>query len=344
MWRFGLVVVGVVIAFGAGSQRAVAQETVVAREMRPTPVAAHGGRLAWSRFDPAVGAYRLVTRLGDEVASVPVAPRREAFDIDLGPAAGGGVAAVYSRCENPTGMPLDSEQRRPPGGCDLFRYDFATGAEQLLRGASTEQASEYLPSIAGDRVAFARVYERREGRRGRLPYVYVRRIAGAEHSERQPGGARGLTGRPGPTSLDLAGRRLALTWGRRLHDGKRYRTAFRVVETDREGSEVFAEATSASDDPGELISATLGDEFAYVAERHEPASRRNRFLAYNLERSSGMFFVQTPAPLVSVAPVEGLGRYVYSTCDQGAGCAIGIAQPETVGGSTDPLPPPRPGP
>ena len=32
-------------------------------------------------------------------------------------------------------------------------------------------------------------------------------------SERQPGGLRGETGLPGPTSLDLAGIRLALTWG-----------------------------------------------------------------------------------------------------------------------------------
>lgn len=343
MWRVGLVV-GVVIALGTGAQPAAAQETIVAREMRPTPVAAYGERLAWSRFDSAIGAYRLMTRLGGQVASVPVTPRQEAFDVDLGPAEEGGIAAVYSRCENPTRMPLDSKQRRPPEGCDLYRYDFATGTERLLRGASTQQASEYLPSISGDRVAFARVYERREGRRGRLPYVYVRGIASARHSERQPGGARGLTGRPGPTSLDLAGRRLALTWGRRLHDGERYRTALRVVETDRKSSEVYAEATSARDDPGELLSATLRDEFAYVAERHAPTSRRNRFLAYKLERFGGMFFVQTPATLVSAAPVEGLWQYVYSTCDEGAGCAIGIAEPKTGGGASDPLPPPRPGP
>lgn len=317
----------------AGVQGASASTTVVASEARPTPVAAYGGRLAWSSFDPAIGAYRLMTRFDGQEAIVPVAPREEAFDVDLGPAGAGRIVAVYSRCENATPMPLSSEQRRPPEGCDLYRYDFATGSEQLLGQASTQESSEYLPSISGDRVAFTRVYERREGRRGKLPYVYVRKIASTKRSDRLPGGARGLTGRPGPTSLDLAGQLLALTWGRRLHDGERYRSALRVVGTDREESQVIADATSAPGDPAELVSATLRDGFAYVAERHEPASRRNRFFGYELEPFGRTFFAETPAPLASAAPIDGVNRYAYSTCRKSAGCEVGIAQSELVGGT-----------
>jgi hypothetical protein len=85
-------------------------------------------------------------------------------------------------------------------------------AETLLEGPSTAATTEVLPSIWRGEVAFVRVYHRREGRRGRLPYLYVRTLDDDATSRRQPGGARGSSGVPGPMALDLAGSRLAFTW------------------------------------------------------------------------------------------------------------------------------------
>ena len=83
--------------------------------------------------------------------------------------------------------------------------------ESRAAGVSSPGASEFLPTIWRDRLGFGRVYEQRAGVRGIYPYVYVR--VGDASSQRQPGGLRGETGLPGPTSLDLAGIRLGLTWG-----------------------------------------------------------------------------------------------------------------------------------
>ncbi len=73
-------------------------------------------------------------------------------------------------------------------------------------------ASEFLPAVDRRRIVFARVYDNRSGRRGELPYLYVRPLEGPGHSLRLPGGPRGDTGLPGPTSLAIHGRRVAFTW------------------------------------------------------------------------------------------------------------------------------------
>ena len=115
-------------------------------------------------------------------------------------------AARPSRASAPTSCRSGRRGR----GCDVYRFALGGARETRVDGVSTGDASEFLPSIWRDRVAFGRVYEQRAGMRGVYPYVYVR---GGGPSERQPGGLRGETGLPGPTSLDLAGVRLGLTWG-----------------------------------------------------------------------------------------------------------------------------------
>jgi hypothetical protein len=189
--------------------------TVVDTVLRPTPVSAFQGRAVWSRFDPATGRYQLVTATAADPrpAVLPIPSRAVPFDADLGPGPGGSTVAVYSRCARepfgagPDGMPVWSTGR----GCDIYVFDFADPQEVRYGAGNTRDASEFLPSIWGTRIAFARRYERRTGRRGIYPYVYVVPIPG-DPSERLPGGSRGVTGRPGPFGLDLAGRSLALGW------------------------------------------------------------------------------------------------------------------------------------
>lgn len=193
-----------------------AQDHRLATLGAPAEVSTHGGITAYSQRLPD-GRFRLMVDPATEGAPqpVPVASRGAPFDVDLGPGPGGGVVAAYSRCRT---EPQSRPSSRPAPahatgrGCDLYLYDFAAARERRLDGASTGKASEFLPSVWRDEVAFARVFESRSGRRGRLPYLYVRRLDDTQPSRRQPGGARGISGLPGPGSLDLYGRRLSFSW------------------------------------------------------------------------------------------------------------------------------------
>jgi hypothetical protein len=206
-------------------------DDTIATVSAPTPVSAFGNRVAWSAFDSASATYRLMTESGGTISAVPVAPRTVPFDIDLGPNDRGHIVAAYSRCRR-------DPPRRDPAignaiaqlpdwsrgrGCDLYRFDFTTGREAKIRSPSSAHASEFLPSVWKRNVAFARVYERRPGRAGHRPYLYVQPPGG--HSRRIPAGLRSrlnfcsgipqrcrLKQEPGPTALDLWGRRLAFGW------------------------------------------------------------------------------------------------------------------------------------
>jgi hypothetical protein len=217
------------LAWPAG---AIADETI-ANVTRPTPVSAHAGRIVWSEFDAATNAYYLTQRSGGVTSRVPVRPRAVPFDVDLGPDVNGDTVAAYSRCAR------DPKRRDPrignaiaqmPGwasgrGCDLYRFDFATGRETRIATANSPGASEFLPTIWKASVAFARVYERKRGLKGERAYLYARPISGVARSRKLIAGSRSdlrfCTGRPrrcervvepGPTSLDLFGRRLAFGW------------------------------------------------------------------------------------------------------------------------------------
>ncbi len=202
---------------------------------RQTEVDSFGGWAAWSAFEEGVG-YRLVLRgPGGEIAAASVKPRAVPFDVDLGPSEDDGVVAAYSRCaQEPDEYGAGGVLLRTTGrGCDIFRLDVLGGGETKLKGASTDQASEYLPSIWEDSVAFARVYEQRKGRRGDLPYLYVRPLDGGR-SDRQPGGRRGDDGLPGPTGLDLYGRRMSFSWEWRAGDRLRSELRLDTVGGDHE--------------------------------------------------------------------------------------------------------------
>jgi len=199
------------------------------------PIDRFGGTSVWSVREG--GRYFLVADRGGQIRRLGIASRGVPFDVDLGPDENGDVVAAYSRCEKEPRVPaITSRLYSTPvaaystgRGCDLYRYDFASGQESKLPGASTNQASEFLPSVWRDDVAFGRVYEQRSGRRGIYPYLYVRALEGGR-SDRQPGGPRGVNGLPGPTSVDLYGRRLAFVWNYARRD------ADKGARTDDEGT------------------------------------------------------------------------------------------------------------
>jgi hypothetical protein len=220
--------------FGGQGSGASAESSELGRTWAPTTVAHYGGMTAWSALDPRTGEYELMLHDGDGARPAGVAPRAVPFDVDLGPDERGDVVAVYSRCER---EPRLSHRSRPglsvPAtgrGCDVFKISLAEAAsaiETRVPGVSTSRASEFLPSIWRGRIAFARVYEDREGRRGRLPYLYVRSLEDGVASQRVPRGPRGQTGLPGPRTLDLYGQRLGIVWEHTRRSGA-LRTAIRL--------------------------------------------------------------------------------------------------------------------
>jgi hypothetical protein len=255
-----------------------AADTQIAELERPSSVSAHDGRLAWSTWDASAGAYRLTTWKDGERSTVPVAPREAPFDVDLGPGPDGGVVAAYSRCRQ------EHEQPSRARGCDLYTYSFATGREQKLAGASTDQASEFLPSVWRDEVAFARVYEQREGRRGTLPHLYVRPLTTARSatSKRQPGGSRGRTGLPGPVALDLYGRRLSFVWEYVPANAGavRYRSELRL-DTVGGGHMVVDRVGSGGASSNRMLGPTGADGRIYFGTLSVGA-QRNRFKRYRI--------------------------------------------------------------
>lgn len=267
-------------------------EFTVAIVQRPTPVTAYAGHVIWSQFDPAAGVFRLMeahaSPSGLQTTALPVAPRAVPFDADAGPGEDGAPAVVYSRCATeprlggvdlpaPAGVPVWATGR----GCDVYRYELAGGpGEVLVPGVSTPTASEFLPSLWRSRVAFARRYDRRAGSRGLYPYLYVR---GTGTSERQPGGARGSTGLPGPTSLDLAGTRLAFTWGLDVRTEARF-------DTTGGGERELLDSTSRGEASREVLSAFVFNGriwWAHTADREQGLStyRRWQISASKLEQA-----------------------------------------------------------
>jgi hypothetical protein len=195
---------------------AAAADTVIAQERAPTKISAEINRVVWSSYDPATGDYHLMSKeTFGTPTRLPVAPRKVPFDVDLGYLGEGAEFAAYSRCKREPNIVGGGSGGLLPDyatgrGCDIYLFDFSANKESRYATVSSGHASEFLPSLSpAGRIAFARVYERRRGRHGIVPYIYSSR---GSSPHRIAGGPRGKTGLPGPTSLDLKGRLLAYGW------------------------------------------------------------------------------------------------------------------------------------
>jgi hypothetical protein len=208
-----LVVLTAAVALVAPATSSAAEQ-VLDRLYRPAVVSAFNGAVVTSAYDTATKTYQLELVRTDRIEILPVRPRTVPFDVDLGPGPGG-TTATYSRCrvEPRHTSPTTSLPDWPTGlGCDIYMLDLITLRERKIAGASTDDASEFLPSVWRNTVAFGRVYERRAGRRSVLPYLYYRNLT-AGRSGRLPGDERGDGDlENGPAALDLFGKRLAFVW------------------------------------------------------------------------------------------------------------------------------------
>lgn len=121
----------------AGADQAVAE---IARQ---APVAAYGGWEAWSSYDGAAGRYTLMVAVpGQPAAPVGIPTSSQPFDVSLGPDRDHNVAAVYRRCT--------------ASGCDIRRYNTASGHDVKLSTVSSPSYDEATPAIWGANVVFTR--------------------------------------------------------------------------------------------------------------------------------------------------------------------------------------------
>jgi hypothetical protein len=278
-----LLILAAILAALAGPATAMADETL-AQVARPTAVSSYDGRILWSEYDTAAQAYFLTQRFGRTITRLPVKPRAVPFDVDVGRNAGNQTVAAYSRCRRDparrdprTGNALAQMPQWSSGrGCDLYVFNLRTSVETRVRGASSSHASEFLPTVWRERIAFARVYERRRGRAGERAYLYFHRLKRAGGSRRLPAGDRArdrfCSGRParcrllvepGPTSLDLVGRYFAFGWDS-TRDGPTSAVHFEKRRAGRIRRRVVARGGSGEIQARELLGPQIDGRYRIV--------------------------------------------------------------------------------
>jgi hypothetical protein len=258
-----------------------------------------GARVVWSSFDPGTATYRLMTRFAGVTSVVPVAPRKAPFDVDLGPNRSGDTVAAYARCHTDPALNTVPIRQATARGCDLYEFNFATGREARLAAPSTRSASEVLPSMWRNEVAFVRIYERRKGRAGALPHLYVRRLTGRGPARRQRSGPRGNFGAPQLGSLDLSGAWLAFQWSYvKVGDGHS------EIRLDRVGRGQRRLASQVTTHGGIVnrnsISPTIAGGYVYWARMCWGDQTLSRYLRYRID-TRRLQKAAAPDSLVSLA-------------------------------------------
>jgi hypothetical protein len=148
-------------------------------------VAAYGTRLAWSHYDQPSGRYWLMTSVAGVTSRVPVGSRGSPFDVGLGPDDHGHAVAVFSRCQRER-VSSDALPFSHDAGCVLNAYDFVTGAQWRIAGASSPRRSPGQPTVWGNRVAFAQ--DDQPGHPARIG-VYIAPLRGHGRATRIHGGS-----------------------------------------------------------------------------------------------------------------------------------------------------------
>lgn len=156
--------------------------------------------MAWSRWNPATKRYALwAERPGSRPRRLPVRPRAQPFDVDVGPSRRGRPSLVYSRCPGV----------REPRGCRIYRFSFAEGREAPVSGLSRRGRSDTNPAVWRGRLAFIRDVAA-DAVTSSKPRLMLR-VAGRVRA--LTGGKSELSSEArGPSRLDLDGSRVSLLW------------------------------------------------------------------------------------------------------------------------------------
>jgi hypothetical protein len=211
------VIAGIVAALAATTLAGAAQaDTTIAHVARPSLVNALNGTVVWSAYDNADQAYHLMAFRSGQVTALPVPPADSVFDADLGIDGAGRLVVSYSRCLQPREK-LPFIVAPATADCDLYRYGFGESGEQKLTAFSRAGVSEFLPSIWGNRIAFARTKTGAGGGNcvtavwlGDLATGKQRRLATGSLGNYKSASSCQL--RTTPTSIDVRARAIAFSW------------------------------------------------------------------------------------------------------------------------------------
>lgn len=195
---------------------AVAAPRVLATVNSLSPISAHGDWVAWSV--PVNGAWGLVVSDGGTPRPLPIQPRTQPFDVDLGSDAGGRPVATFSRCATapePRGAGIAPWTG---SGCRVRVVDLATGVERSAGIPRPAGASDTTPSMWRGRVAFGR----RDRRHGDVSQVLLwtpgkRSLRTLRHGAMPTKcpfrtGCKGALQRGAVTGLDLGARLATFAW------------------------------------------------------------------------------------------------------------------------------------
>lgn len=137
-----------VLALGAGAapSGAAPLSGVLATDASDGPVAAYSNTAAWSRWDDAVAAYRLVVDRGGTIRTLNVAPSLRPFELSAGRGPDGQTWLVWARC--------DGDPTTAPAECDIEGYDLGTHSQKSFPFAARPGALERAPAIHGDQLVY----------------------------------------------------------------------------------------------------------------------------------------------------------------------------------------------
>ena len=153
------------------------------------------------------------------MAQVPVPPRTQPFDLDLGTDVHGRPVATFSRCTRTPNVFFGLTQAWTGAGCHVRVVDLATGRERAGGVPRPPGTSDTTPSMWRGRIAFAR---RDTSRHHDVAQVLLwspstRRLTTLPHGALPTdcpyrGGCKGMTVRGAVDGLDLGARVLTFRW------------------------------------------------------------------------------------------------------------------------------------
>jgi hypothetical protein len=244
---------------------------------------------------PAARVYRLTQYSEGAVRTLPVAPNRVPFDVDLGPGPNRGTVAVYSRCRKPPVATFVLNGRR---GCDLHAFRFATMREERLTRANSA-ADEYWPTIWRSRIAFTRTY----GVGHQI--LYWRSLSGKGGAQRLGAGRRSPESAAVAEGLDMRGRRVAFS------QSLEYGGSLRLTRIGGHGR-VLVELPGSGAGDGELYAqgpAIVGDtvRWGYVVAGYRPFTEIRRVATGTRKEQRATLRVQ--ASFEADLPTTGFGFF-----------------------------------
>ena len=134
------------VALYAAPAQAAPLSGVLATDAADAPIAAYAGTAAWSRWDDAVGAYRIMVDRGGSVRALDVPSSSRPFALSAGRGPDGATWLVWVRCADVS--------TTEPEDCDIEGYDLGTRSPAVFPFAARPGVSEIAPAIHDDRLVY----------------------------------------------------------------------------------------------------------------------------------------------------------------------------------------------